>query len=158
MKPMPEPGGRSRAQAGFTLVELMVALTILAIGILSIGQIFAVSARHAIHGKTETTAVALAREIEEKILSESVDQVKTMFDEVDTSVPASITTPCEEWAAHVSTYLGGVGGRGRIQVMDSTEDPGLIPGMMGVRIQIQWLERGDTLVVPLEFATTSVGS
>jgi prepilin-type N-terminal cleavage/methylation domain-containing protein len=145
------------AQEGFTLVELLVAVTLLAVGILSVGQIFAVSTRNASYGRTETTAVSLAREIQEKILSESVDQVKTMFNGVDTDNPGTVTVPCTVWAANLASQLGPHG-RGQIWVRDSTEDAELLPGMFSVEIQVSWVRDGETLTVPLHFAITEIGS
>ena len=142
---------------GFTLVELMVALMVLVVGILGVGQIFAVSSRSAAIGRTETAAVSLAREIEEKILSEDVEQVAAIFDGVDTADPGSVTLPCQVWAAHISAQLGQ-NGRGRITVLDADSDPTLLPGMFSVLVEVSWLSQGDTLTVPIRFAITDIGS
>jgi prepilin-type N-terminal cleavage/methylation domain-containing protein len=148
---------QSHNEQGFTLVELMVALMILVVGILGVGQIFAVSSRSAAMGRAETTAVSLAREIEEKIYSEEVEQVATIFDGVDTADPGSVTLPCAAWAAHVGSELGP-NGRGRITVMNDDQDPALLPGMFSVLVEVSWLAHGDTLTVPLRFAITDIGS
>ena len=152
-----EPGLKTDDQGGFTLVELMVAVTILAIGILSMGRLFAVSSQNASFSRQETTAVSLAREIQEKVLSESVDQVPGIFDGVDTADPGTVTLPCQVWATHVAQQLGPTG-RGRIRVMDASEDPELLERMYSIQIQIEWQSRGDTLRFPLKFAITRVGS
>jgi prepilin-type N-terminal cleavage/methylation domain-containing protein len=148
----PRPG-----QSGFTLVELIVAITLLAIGILSIGQIFAVSARNASFGRTETIAVSLAREIQEKILSESVEQVQAMFNGVDTNDPGTVTVPCTVWAQHLADQLGPTG-RGQIWVRDFNGDAELLQGMFSVEIEISWLREGETVSVPVRFAITEIGS
>lgn len=156
MRPF-DRGQKRAVQGGFSLVELMVAVTILAVGILSMGRLFAVSSQNATYSRQETKAVSLAREIQEKVLSESVDQVPTIFNGVDTDDPGSVTIPCEVWAAHVVEQLGPTG-RGRIAVMDASQDPELMPRMYSVLVQISWLNRGDTLSFPLKFAITRVGS
>jgi len=134
----------------------MIALVILAVGILGVGQIFAVSGRNAAMGRAETTAVSLAREIQEKIMSESVDQVPMVFDGVDTTEPSTVTLPCEEWAAHISEQLGP-GASGRLDVFDSDSDEEILPGMFSVLVRISWPSRGDTLTLPLRFAITDIG-
>ena len=144
-------------EQGFTLVELMVALMVLVVGILGVGQIFAVSSRSAAMARTETTAVSLVREIEEKILSEDVEQVATIFDGVDTADPGSVTLPCQTWAAHIAGQLGE-NGRGRITVFDADSDLTLLPGMFSVLVEVSWLSQGDTLTVPIRFAITDIGS
>jgi len=144
-------------KAGFTLVELLIAVVVLSVGILAVGQIFAVSSRSASLAKTETTAVCLAREIQEKILSESVDQVQSMFHGVDTADGGTVTTPCLDWADHLAAQLGPTG-RGRITVLDSAQDPELLDGMYSVQIEITWLHDGDTLSAPVRFAITNIGS
>ncbi|MBD3162574.1 MAG: prepilin-type N-terminal cleavage/methylation domain-containing protein [Candidatus Eisenbacteria bacterium] len=142
-------------RAGFTLVELLVAVTILAIGILSVGQILAFASRNTSFGRTETIAVSLAREIQEKILSEAVDQVPMVFDGVDTAVPGSITTPCQVWADHLSAQLPN--GRGTIDVLSADQDPELLNGMFRVQVNIFWKASGDTVRLPLQFAITDIG-
>lgn len=144
-------------EGGFTLVELLVAVTILAVGILSMGQLFSVSSQNAIFSRQETEAVSLAREIQEKILSESVDQVQEIFNGVDTADPGSVTDPCDEWAVHLVEQLGP-SGRGQIRVLDSDEDPEILAGMYSVRVEITWFNRGDTLSVPLNFAITRIST
>lgn len=148
---------RNPRPQGFTLVEVLISVTILAVGILSIGQIFAIASRNAAFGRTETVAVSLAREISEKILSESVEQVKSMFDGVDTADPGSVTEPCLVWAEHLADQLGPTG-RGRIWVRDAAADPELLAGMFSVLVEVSFVNRGDSIRVPVRFAVTSIGS
>ncbi|MBD3235707.1 MAG: prepilin-type N-terminal cleavage/methylation domain-containing protein [Candidatus Eisenbacteria bacterium] len=145
-----------QGEAGFTLTELMVAMIIMAVGLLSAGSLFVFSQRHALHGRTETIAVCLAEEIREKILSENFDDLKTMFDNVDTDIPESLTLPCTDWATHVHEGLGP-SGRGAVQVLDETEDPEITSGMRTVVVVISWDERGETAEVSLRFSVSQVG-
>lgn len=151
--PSSEPRGHER---GFSLVELMVAVTIIAIGILWVGQLFATSSQNTTFGRTETEAVSLAREIEEKILSESIDQIQAIFNGVDTNEPGTVTLPCQVWAAHLHDQLGPTA-RGRIWVLDPTQDPSILAGMYSVHIEINWVVHGDTMSVPVQFAITHLG-
>ncbi len=154
----PRSRGRgTMADGGFSLVELMVAVSIIAMAILWVGQIFATSSRNASFGRTETAAVSLAREIGEKIHSESVDQVQSIFNGVDTDYPATVTLPCQTWASHLRDQLGPHG-RGRIWVRDASVDPDLLEGMYSVQIEVTWLVHGDTMRVPMQFAITPIGS
>ncbi|MCA9728177.1 MAG: prepilin-type N-terminal cleavage/methylation domain-containing protein, partial [Candidatus Eisenbacteria bacterium] len=91
---------------GFTLVELMVAVFLLALGILGISQVFAISNRHTSNARLETEANNLAQEIREKILSETFDDIESIFDGIDTDNGASVPTPAQDWADHVESRLG----------------------------------------------------
>lgn len=148
---------RRQGTAGFTLVELLVAVTILSVGILSIGQIFAISSRNATYGRTETMAVGLAREIKEKIMCENFDDVKSVFNGVDTASPGTITRPCEIWAAHLSEQLGP-NARGTITVNEADDDAQLREGMLGVLVEITWKADAETYQFPLNFTLTKIGS
>ncbi len=148
---------RLRASDGFTLTEMMVALVIMAVGILAVGRMFIFSKDHAAYGRQETMAVALAEEIREKIMSDNFDDLITIFDGVDTDNPGSLTTPCQTWAQHLQANLGGVGGRGRIQVLDETEDPEIVAGMVTVVITIAWEEAGQTEAVDMRFSISKMG-
>ncbi|MCP4246508.1 MAG: prepilin-type N-terminal cleavage/methylation domain-containing protein [bacterium] len=152
---------RSRAQvrrriAGFTLVELLVAMAILGIGILSVGKMFIFSQQHAGYGREETMAVTLAQEIREKILSDNYDDLITIYDGVDTAVPGSITTPCTIWAGHVSAGLGA-SGRGLVQVLDHNQDPEIVDGMVTVVITMSWQETGRTQDAVMRFSVSKMG-
>ncbi len=141
---------------GFTLVELLVALLMLSIGLLSVGRMFVFSTRHAYYGRSETIATTLAEEIREKILSENFDDIVTIFDGVDTDVPETVTTPCQEWKAHLDAGLGPHG-RGRIAVHTSAEDPEIVNGMWSVAITIDWAEGAQQRSVTLHFAVSQMG-
>jgi prepilin-type N-terminal cleavage/methylation domain-containing protein len=147
---------RPRRTSGFTLVELLVALFILSIGILSVARLFIFSQHHAFHGRTETQATALAEEIREKILSENFDDLVSIFDGVDTSVPGTVTLPCQPWAGHLAAGLG-MGGRGRIQVLRPFEDPEIVDGMLTITIEISWDESGQARSLPLRFSVAQMG-
>ena len=147
---------RFGSEAGFTLTELMVAMIIMAVGLLSAGSLFVFSQHHALHGRTETVAVCLAEEIREKMLSENFDDLKSIFDDVDTDIPESLPIPCTDWAAHVHEGLGE-SGRGTVQVLDYTEDPEITAGMYTIVVVIAWDERGETAQVALRFSVAQVG-
>ncbi len=143
-------------RAGFTLVELLVALVMLSVGLLGVGRMIVLSQHHAFHGRSETTAVTLAEEIREKIMSESFSDLVTVFDGVDTSLPGTVTLPCAPWAAHLAQQLGP-SGIGRIQVLEAAEDPEISANMRTIVIQISWLQDGERKTVPLRFSISRMG-
>ena len=143
-------------EAGFTLTELMVALVILAVGILSAGSLFVFSQRHAFSGRTETMAACLAEEIREKILSENFEDIQTIFDGVDTGYPETVTLPCRDWADHLTQGLGPAG-RGILQVMDDGEDADIVDGMVSIVIDVSWQEGNQRPEVVLRFAVSQMG-
>lgn len=147
---------RPGATAGFTLVELMVALFMMAIGILAVGRLFVFAQGHASHGRTESMAVSLAQEIREKILSKNMNDLETMFDGVNTNVPETITTPCVEWAAHLDENLGPTG-CGEISVLTPAEDYEIVDGMVTVIITITWEEDGHEKTAPMHFSLSRMG-
>lgn len=150
---IPQKKGRSD---GFTLVETMVAVFLLTIGLLGVSQVFTVSSRHTMNSRKETVANSLAQEIREKILSESFDDIVSIFDGVDTGDPSSITSPASDWANHLAAGLGP-DARGTVQVDTPDEDVSLSQGMVGVTVTIYWLEAGRSLSLPVRFAVAKIG-
>lgn len=138
-------------RAGFTLVEVSIAVLLLSIGLLGLIQVFAVSDRHTAYAREETVATSLAQEIREKIMSESFSDIVSIFDGVDTSDPSTVTLPAHDWAEHVAQHLGPTG-RGVIQVDTPAENPSLPIGLLEVTVRISWHERGRQVELPLRFA------
>ncbi|MCK4303238.1 MAG: prepilin-type N-terminal cleavage/methylation domain-containing protein [Candidatus Eisenbacteria sp.] len=146
----------TNATAGFTLVELMIALAVLGIGIMAAGRLFVFAQHHASYGREETMAVSLSQEIREKILSDNYDDIVSIFDNVDTDDPGSIPTPCQIWATHVTEGLGSAG-RGTVEVFDDAQDPEISDGMLTILITISWLEDGHTQALEMRFSISKMG-
>jgi len=148
---------RLKNATGFTMVELLVALVMLSIGVLAVGRLLIFSQHHASQGRRETIAVTLAEEIREKVLSsEFIDLVAT-YDNVDTRLPGTVTAACAEWAAHVAEQLGSTGA-GEIDVLEPSEDPEIVAGMLTMVISVSWEQDGSTRTVPLRFSICRMGS
>lgn len=147
-----------RAEDGFTLVELMISVFLLVIGVLGISQVFALSNRHTSNARLETEANSLIQEIREKIMSETFDDIDSIFDGIDTEDEASIPIPAQDWSEHVLERLGP-GARGRITVTPSDEDADLPDGMVRVQIRMNWNEGGSNSVeLPMEFLVAKIGA
>lgn len=147
---------RARRRDGFTLVEMLVALTILSTGILSVAQLFIFSQRHAHDGRSETQATALAEEIREKVMSENFDDLVSIFDGVDTDLPGTVTLPCQEWATHLEDRLG-TEARGQLQVLEPAEDGEIVAGMLTIVVTVSWQESGQARSLPLRFSVSQIG-
>jgi prepilin-type N-terminal cleavage/methylation domain-containing protein len=140
----------SGPRAGFTLIELMIALVLLTVGVMATAQVFAVANQHTSHAREETAGVCLAQEIREKIMSEAFDDIRSIFNGIDTNVPASVPTPAATWAAHVASELGPRG-RGRVSVSTPTQDATIPNGMIAVTVTMSWREGARTVLLPLRF-------
>jgi len=147
---------RVSSEAGFSLVELMVALIVFTVGILSVGQLSITSKRHATYARDETKAVALAQEIKERMFSEVFDDVKSIFDNTDTADTATLNDSTDEWAAHVGDMFGSQG-RGEIQVFDRFDDASLPDGMYRVEVLVSWTSGTQSHELPLTWLMTKMG-
>jgi prepilin-type N-terminal cleavage/methylation domain-containing protein len=140
----------SGPRAGFTLVELMIALVLLSVGVMATAQVFAIANLHTSHAREETAGNCLAQEIREKIMSESFADIRSIFNAIDTNVPASVPAPAATWAAHVTAELGPQG-RGTVLVNTPTQDATIPNGMIAVTVTMSWREGSRTVSLPLRF-------
>jgi prepilin-type N-terminal cleavage/methylation domain-containing protein len=148
---------RSAARsAGFSLVELMVAMAFVGIGLLSLGQIFIMSAKSTGLGRKDSQAANLAAEIIERMRSETFDDMCDLFDNVDTKVPLSLPLESRDWAEHVQQQLGP-GARGRVDIVDETEDATLVDGLVRVDVITTWVDRGDTINLRTSVLVSKMG-
>lgn len=75
---MPVSQKTKNTQSGFTLVELLVAVVILAVGLLALAQLQVTAIKTNAQSASSTAAVALAQKIVEEIAAMDADDV--MFD------------------------------------------------------------------------------
>lgn len=141
-------------ESGFSLVELMVAMGFIAAGILSLGQLFVMSVKHADVGRKDTVAMNLASEIIERMRSEKYDTMVGTFDNIDTKVSASIPAKSRDWASHVTTLLGN-GSRGRVDITNNAEGRN---GLARVDVIMSWVDRGDTLNLTTTVFVSKMGA
>lgn len=92
-----EPGATRRRTAGFSLVEVMISLGILAFATLSVAQLFAVAvkANFASKSQTSTTMLAVAKMEQLKSLTWGFDQASSNLGLpiTDTTTDLSLPTP-----------------------------------------------------------------
>ncbi len=134
----------------------MVALVVLSIGVLALGQLFIVGQRQSTSSRMETTVVSLGQEIRERIYSEPFDNVRMTFDNVDTDNPGTVTLPCQSWANHLVQQLGP-NARGQIEVRTHLQDASLVDGMLRVDVTITWPDGQTTRQHTVRFVLCKVG-
>lgn len=123
---------------------------LLAVGVMATAQVFAVASKHTTHAREESAAVCLAQEIREKIMSEAFADIASIFDDIDTKVPATVPTTAATWAGHVASELGPQG-RGQVSVLTPTDDATIPNGMVAVAVTMTWTEGSRTVTLPLRF-------
>jgi len=142
-------------RAGFTLVELLLALMMTSVGIMAMARVFVVANQHAAYAKEETVATLLAQEIREKIMSANFTDIYPVFNGIDTNIPGSIPATAAVWAQNLHTRLGPTG-RGTITVTTQTQDHHIPNGIVAVLVTISWKERTNTVSLPLHFDVAKI--
>jgi type IV pilus assembly protein PilV len=98
---------RRPSQAGFTMVEVLVALVVLAIGLLGIAGLLLKSLQSGRTATYRTQAINLAADLADRIRMNRTATVGygTLFDDVEVEVPACDTTGGCTDAELAATYL-----------------------------------------------------
>jgi prepilin-type N-terminal cleavage/methylation domain-containing protein len=154
---MPTTGGEGRraSERGFTLIELMIALTIMLIGITGILAMYTTSIRATSYSRHATEAMILGEDKLEEFTATRYDQLLLLggdcvFDP-ELEPPGD---PCEQVNAQgIVDPPDGDFTYGRSWVIEpvaGAEDPSLVT----VRVFVSWEERADR--PRLEFVTQRV--
>ncbi len=103
-------GMRTRGERGFSLVEVIIALGLLAGVLITISGLFVVGAKQVKSGRTSSEALAVAREIHENMYGWGYAQLWTKFGYDGQSstyaVDTRSCTACAAWQTTLATKLG----------------------------------------------------
>ena len=111
-----------RAERGSSLIELMVALTVLAVGVLAVAQLFPAGSRSQVRDRLRTEASQLARE--------KIEQLEVL----DWADPA--LTIGRHPAGGATERLGSVGALGRYYDVDLLAAP--LDNLKRVTVHVTW--------------------
>ncbi len=132
---------RKRRIAGFSLVEMVIAIGLLGFAFLAMGRLFLAASEHSKQGRHDMIALNSASEIMERMRAVDFDNIRPLFRGIDTGDSLSIPLEARNWATHLRENLGPTA-RCVINVYDQTERPELIRGLIEVEILTSWKERG----------------
>ena len=107
---MNERGTMKRRNAGYSLVEVLIAIAITGIVLLTVVTLFYMGRRNVYSGKQMTYAVSVGTRIMEDLSTMTTQDINTAFNLVDgtTSATGSVTVPCI-CANGAITYANSVG-------------------------------------------------
>jgi prepilin-type N-terminal cleavage/methylation domain-containing protein len=128
-------------ETGFSLIEMIVAMALLGFAFLAMAGLFLASSEHSKQGRHDLIALNSANEVLERMHAVTFDDIKPLFDGVDTSDSASVPAEARNWAVHLAEYLGPTS-RSTIEVFDENDKAELPRGLLEVDIRTSWTERG----------------
>ena len=151
------PGPQGRSQGGFSLIEVTLAMGLLATVLISIASLFILGGKQVKDGKSMTAAAAITHEIMEKIEQKHYTETYTYFGGTDASTSLSVSTTtigniATQWQAEIEEKLGPQAS-GTITVTPlGTASPltMLTSEALQVNVTITWSELGRSRNVSLQ--------
>lgn len=134
-----------RAQAGFTLVELMVSLVISVFGLLGVLAMHGSLSRGIATTDETQEALAFAARTLETLRAMRVDQMTAAI------APTASAPPFGQTGYATTTGRKGVTYQADVQV---TEVPGTA-GLWRLRVEVSWTEGGESHRLPIEVLRTT---
>ena len=146
-----------KQERGFSLIEVTLALGLLATVMISIASLFVLGGKFVHGGKSTTTATAITHEIMERIDQLPYPQTWSYFGGADTDTTLSVQTTttgnnANQWHAEISSKLG-VLAKGIISVTPLGSASPLNMGSANavqVKVTVTWNELGRTRNVVLQ--------
>lgn len=147
----------SRREGGFSLIEVTMALGLLATVLISISSLFILGGKQVKNGKSTTSAAAITHEIMERIEQLAYTQTYTWFGGTDSSTSLSVSTTtggnnANQWQAEIATKLGAEASGTIIVTPVGTASPLNMGSAHALRVQVTvtWSELGRTKTSTLE--------
>jgi len=127
---------RTNNKNGFTLIEVMIAVLILAVGMMAVAALLNMSITGNIFSRDGTIAVELAQEMLDRVRTNAGSQ-PDFYNNIDTSGACGGTEPavgdCNQWKARLASS-GLVGAKGTVTVVKDAP----IAKSATVRVTITW--------------------
>jgi type IV pilus modification protein PilV len=112
-------------ERGFTLVEVVVAMLVFTVGIVALAQLMAVTMRMQAHGANQTSAVRLAQDKFDELMSQFTD---------NDDVPAVQITGTDSLSEDTENYFDTVDGYTRRWLIE--EGPDANPDLRQITIRV----------------------
>lgn len=132
-------GGADRRRRGFTLIEITVAMGLLAVIMLGLAATAGISTRGGAMSRRRTGATYLASQMLETLCAGNIANITT-FNGDDTSLGVSTYPAGEEtdlWGQRIVQQLGA-GASGTIAVVGNGDDPTVPPGKLRITVTVAW--------------------
>lgn len=145
------------AEGGFSLIEVVLALGLLATVLISIASLFILGGKQVHQGKTTTSATALGQTIMERIDQLPYVETYGYFGGTDTSTSLTAVTTntgnnANQWQAEIQSRLG-VNASGTIFITPLGSASPLNMGSasaLRVRVTVVWNEMGRSKSISLQ--------
>ena len=142
---------------GFSLIEVTLALGLLATVLISIASMFIIGGKQVHQGKSVTSATAVAQTIMERIDQLPYIETYGYFGGTDTSTSLSVSTTttgnnANQWQSEIQSRLGP-NGSGSISIVPLGSASPLNMGSasaLRVRVTVNWTELGRARSVALQ--------
>jgi prepilin-type N-terminal cleavage/methylation domain-containing protein len=121
---------KRRSESGFTLLELLIAMTVALIGLAGMMSIFVTLARSNSVNRQQGDAVAISQRVAEDLRSLSIDELAATYG--GGALPIDqVAMPAVSERSIIYTPV--------LSVTPNADDPDLLL----VRVEVQWQEAGD---------------
>lgn len=143
--------GRGRAPAGMTLIEVLIAVGILAGVLISTASLFVLGGQRVKSGREMTEATTIASDILESLNSAGFQQLTTLFPSCTTATGCTVRTDVDtyassQWQATISGSLYQGHGEITLTPIGGTVTPPTFTSGEGLRLRIRILWTEGTII------------